>query len=594
MLALGACGGDDDDITSDPPIITAGFGGTTGHSGSTSAGGAGQGGKGGTGGAGGSSGTSGQGGAGQGGSGASSGSSGEGGSAGTSAGAGSGGSDSGAAGDGGAGPGGSDAGTAGAAGDAGTAGNGAGPGGSDGGVAGTGGAAGDAGNGGGGSDAGTAGTGTGGAGQGGAGGGVSGSSGQPAGGAAGAAGGPGGAAGTGGTTAGGAGQAGTGGSGGTGAGVGGASGSSGQSAGGAAGTGGSAGAGGSGGSSSQSTIVAVVGRGLTPAQGLSYTPATGWTTAATLSLAASSGSLAPYKTGAAVMVRRASATSEEQNELFWTTWAPGKGFTTFTKVGNFGFAQDGPSLAGNGSAVEATFLGTDFKDYSTQLGDLGTFSPFAAFPGGQAGSQASSQRAIDLSSVGAATWAAYAGDDGGLYYASKAGPGSTWSFSAKAPASSLSPTIAPDVQAFDGGVTVAYVLSSNSRIALNTLTVPQNTWGAEETIGDSVITGATPALLRLAANDYLVVWHGLDNQGIYFARGGAGKWSAPKAILEPTSSPTSTPIVLAGVGSDRAEVLFTRDGILKHARYDGASFISSDVATTSSGVNVAATIVPAP
>jgi hypothetical protein len=339
--------------------------------------------------------------------------------------------------------------------------------------------------------------------------------------------------------------------------------------------------------------VAILGRGLTPGAALSFAPGEGWTSPQDLNLFVQGGAVTAHKGGAVAMVRRASSDPAEQDALFSAPWSAGVGFSDFTPVGKDGFASAGPSLASNNVAIEVAFLGLDFKHYMTQLGDGGVIAPFGPFPGGQAGQQAFGQSVIQLATQGNGTWAAYAGDNGQLYYSSKSGPGSLWAFSSSAPTSPVVPTIAPALQTFAGGVTFAYVKSQNGRIAINTLIQPQNSWMGELTVGTTAITKASPGLLRIAADDYLVVWHGFDDSGIYFSRGGAAGWSPPAPILVPAEA-TSTPVLLPGVGDQVAEVLFTAGGVLRHARYDGASFTLGQVAATSNAVEVSAARVPTP
>jgi hypothetical protein len=238
-------------------------------------------------------------------------------------------------------------------------------------------------------------------------------------------------------------------------------------------------------------------------------------------------------------------------------------------------------------AVELAFLGQDFKHYTAQYGESNLWSPFGSFPGGKAGEQAFGPSGMRLGARGVESWAAYAGDNKVLYVSSKAGPGSSWSFSSAAPTSPLVNTIPPGVQVHEGGVTFLYVLDENKRIALNTLNTPQNTWSGELTVGTTAITGRAPDFVRLGAGDYLVVWHGLDDDGIYYSRGGGGTWSAPAAVLAPGTT-TSDPVVLPGVGGKTAEVLFTRGGKLRHARYDGVSFSVSEVVSSSDALSVSA------
>lgn len=338
-------------------------------------------------------------------------------------------------------------------------------------------------------------------------------------------------------------------------------------------------------------LVALLGKGPAQAEAISFSPQDGWTAPQGLNLFVERASLAAHQGGVMAVARRASKIATEQDELFWATWTAGTGFGAFTKIGQGGFAIGGPSIASSGVALEAVFLGQDFKHYGVQYGELGIWSPFAPFPGGKPGDQAFGPSGIKLSSSGVELWGAYAGDNKTLFVSSKTGPGSTWSFSSAAPTSPVVNTIMPAVQAHENGVTLVYVLEENKRIAVNTLQMPQNTWAGEQTVGADAITGRTPDFLRLGADDHLVVWHGLDNEGIYFSRGGKGVWSKPATIVG-GGPVTSDPVVLAGVGGSIAEVLFTRGGALRHARYDGTTFQVNDVAATSNALTVSAARLP--
>ena len=329
---------------------------------------------------------------------------------------------------------------------------------------------------------------------------------------------------------------------------------------------------------------------MNPATALSYTPSGGWEAPQGLNLFVQKAALSPHNGGVVAVARRGSKNAAEQDELFWGSWNKGGGFSSFTKVGNVGFAVGGPALTSIGVAVELVFLGQDFKHYTAQLGEFGVWSPFGAFPGGKAGEQAFGPSGAGLSSRGVEAWGAHAGENKALYISSKAGPGSSWGFSTAVPSSPLVNTILPVVRAFEGGVTVAYVLEKNGRIALNMLQTPQNVWLGEATVGSNAVTGSDFDFLRLGADDYLVVWCSLDNTEIYYARGGAGSWSAPAVVLSP-GQPTSSPVVLPGVGGKIAEVLFTAGGSLRHARYNGTDFEVSEVVATSNAISVSATLL---
>jgi len=392
-------------------------------------------------------------------------------------------------------------------------------------------------------------------------------------------GGTGGMMGTGGMNAGGAGGMNAGGAGGSG-GMGGAGGAGGMGAG---------GAGGMGGGSAAGTLLVLAGPDAGEAH---FQPQTGWATGS-INLQFSASALAPHDGGAIAVARRLSANGAENDELFWATWKAGAGFGAVQKVGNFGFAKDGPALAPAGVAAVMTFLGTDSKHYYAQL-DAGAFGPFGAIPAGMVQDQAFGPSAATLAPNGAAgVYAVYAGDDGKIYYSSKSGPGGAWAASSGVPTSPVVNYIRP-VASFDAitkKLSILYVRGSDKRICLVELQTPQNSWSTEAPIDLTALTAVSPSIV-VHDGVYTIAWHGYVDNGIYLLRGqGPAAWGAPKTVEAPLT-PTTEPIVLPGLPGADAEIVYATGGKLKHARLVADAVTVSEVPGVNNVNNLSATIVP--
>ena len=337
------------------------------------------------------------------------------------------------------------------------------------------------------------------------------------------------------------------------------------------------------------TLVALVGRGTTNGQIAEFDG--GWSTPQALSIAFDVASMRPTATGGLAAFRIESATPAADNELFAAAYAGSLAMPT--KMGNFGFALGGPTVAEHGVAELALFLGTDNKHYFTQR-DGGAFGAFQPLPGGSMGTQSFGPSAATLVAVGPTALAAYAGGDGKLYTLTKAGPGSAFGLATQVPGTALVDNTIPPVGLADPGGDVAlyYVRQADHRIGRVVLDLPANVWGPELVVHTDAITDRTPAVVVTSQGDQLVAWHGnAGNQGIYATRG-TTSFGAP-VVVDAATQPTSAPVLAASVdaGAD-AELLYVRGGALVHARPAGTSYPAQTVAGVSNAATVAGVTLP--
>ncbi len=286
-------------------------------------------------------------------------------------------------------------------------------------------------------------------------------------------------------------------------------------------------------------------------------------------------SLVPYAGGAIAAVRRNSMVPAENNELFRAAYMPASGFSMPQQVGAFGFAADGPALASFGfGALLFTFLGTDNQHYFTQYNGM-SFDAFAPVPGGLPGTQAFGPMATALAqSPIKGIYAVYAGDNEALYYVFKNDPGSTFTFSSGIPSSPVVNTIVPAaIVDQNDDLLVFYVRKSDGRICMVKLITPQNAFSAEEELHPNAITAGSPSVTKTSAGDYLIAWHGFNNNGIYFLRGSEGMWGAPVTVIQPNAQ-TSLPAVQSGLSGAEADIVFGLDTTIQLARIGSANSIS--------------------
>lgn len=293
------------------------------------------------------------------------------------------------------------------------------------------------------------------------------------------------------------------------------------------------------------------------------------------------------------LLRRQSAVPAEDTELFWALYTPGAGFAGAQKVGNFGFAKDGPDVAQAGASWVMSFLGTDNKHYYAQ-NDGAQFGAFMPLPGGMAGSQSFGPSASALASDGVAgVYAVYAGDDGQVYYLHKAGPGSVWSNALQVPTEPVNKAIRPFALVDSAqDLRIFYVRQSNSRVYMVKLITPQNAFTSEDPIG-SAASSKTPSAVETASGDFVVAYHGLLNEGVYFVRGKDAAWGSVVTIDVPATT-TTAPVVVRGLSGADAEVVYATGGKLKHARVQMNAATTADVPGPMNVTNVSALIVPSP
>jgi hypothetical protein len=340
------------------------------------------------------------------------------------------------------------------------------------------------------------------------------------------------------------------------------------------GMGGAGGAGGAGGGPT-GTLVAMAGPS---SGGAKFEPAAGWTSVP-LSFSFHSADIAPQMAGGALAVmRRSSGVPAENNELFWTTWSKASGFTTPQQVGTFGFAMDGPATAQIGVASVMTFLGTDNKHYYAQNGMVQNpaFGPSATV----------------LASNGTVVYAVYAGDNGQIYFSAKWGPGSVWDPSSQAPTSTVANTIRPF--AFvdsESSLRIVYVRQSDNRICMVKRITPQNSWTNEEAIASATTSKQPSAVEVTPQGDIIVAYHGMMNEGIYFARGKDGAFGSITTVDVPAGT-SSAPVVVKGLSGADAEILYAAGDKLRHGRINGNSVAVADVPGLTGVATATATIVP--
>ncbi|UQA62980.1 hypothetical protein [Polyangium aurulentum] len=359
--------------------------------------------------------------------------------------------------------------------------------------------------------------------------------------------------------------------------------------GGMGGAGGTGGSGGMGGGSASGTLLVLAGPEGAEAH---YQPQAGWSTGS-INLQFSASALASHEGGAIAVARRLSATPAENDELFWATWKAGVGFGAVQKVGNFGFAKDGPAVATAGVAAVMTFLGTDNKHYFAQH-SMGAFSPFGPVPAGMVQDQAFGPSASTLASDGGAgVYAVYAGDDGKLYHSFKSGPGGAWEASTGVPTSPVVNYIRP-VASFDPlmkRLHILYVRKSDNRLCLVERQFPQGSWQPEQQIDLTALTAMSPSIF-VHNGIYHIAWHGYVDNGIYMVHGkGPGLWGAPQTVDAPPTS-TTEPVVLPGLPGADAEIVYATGGKLKHARLSVQTITVTEVPGVNDVNNLSATIVP--
>jgi len=338
-------------------------------------------------------------------------------------------------------------------------------------------------------------------------------------------------------------------------------------------------------------VLALIGVGTQPGLAAMFTPDIGWTTEpAPIGIAEAELETTPE--GALAVIRRASAQPDQQDELFYARWQANDPalFGMYNKVGAFGFAKDGPSLAAVADTVTLAFLGTDNKHYTGLYTENG-WAAFTKLPAGMVQIQAFGPSAAVVVPGMVETYAAYTGDDARIYYSAKSSPGSAWQASSATPPPGV---LGPPLGVVDdeGDLILAYVRKNDGEIALIKLLTPQNAWAKEALVHADAITASEIAFIRLGLGSYALAWRGFDNDGIYLSTGTAyDAWTAPITIEMPAVA-TTTPALVHGVLGADLEILYGAGGKLRHARLaDGEGIPPIDVPGIAGATSVTATIV---
>jgi len=330
------------------------------------------------------------------------------------------------------------------------------------------------------------------------------------------------------------------------------------------------GSGGSGGGGATSTLLIVAG-GIPDSLAVqaTWTAPAGWTKAS-INLQFKDAALAYSDGGPLAVFRRLSNNPPMgDNELYRSLWTDAAGFAPPTSMGSA--SKDGPALAPHGVATLLAVLDAQNKHVFAQY-EAGQFGPFGAVPAGMPGSQAFGPSGPALAAFGPpALYIAYAGDNEKLYLSLKPGPGSVWTPSQEVPTSLVVNAHTPAIFV-DGedDLHLFYVRKSDGRICSTTLITPQNAWSGEVVVHPDAITNQSPAAALLPNGDFLLAWHGYDNNGIYFARRTGAVWSAPVTVEEP-AMPSSGPVVVAGLGGADAEILYTAGAKARWSRVNGTT-----------------------
>ncbi|WAS97007.1 hypothetical protein [Nannocystis punicea] len=317
-------------------------------------------------------------------------------------------------------------------------------------------------------------------------------------------------------------------------------------------------------------LLVLAGAGTAPALAARYVPGPGWTVGQ-LDVDLGETALVATHLGALGAGRRATAEADAENELVFTTWSKGQpdDWAAAEAVGAFGFGIDGPALAAVAETVTLAFLGTDFKHY-TALWTDGDWAPFAPLPAGMPQIQAFGPSAAALAPGAAETYAAYAGDNGKIFYSSKASPGGAWQPSMQAPPplvdSELTPAALVDAE---GDLLLAYVRAADGKIAVVKLLTPQNAWTVETLVDDLAITASELAFVATDDGAYYLAWKGYDDDGVYAVRGlDNDDWGAPFTVAEPATATLPPALARGATGAD-AELVYVTGGALQHVRLVG-------------------------
>lgn len=287
--------------------------------------------------------------------------------------------------------------------------------------------------------------------------------------------------------------------------------------------------------------------------------------------------------GAMVVMRQTS------NSLVSATWSNGA-LSTFAPLPGFPNASDGVSLgaSSDGTQLALAYLGTDNKHYGAVFSAAAGIS--ATSPLGADAPQAFGDTAASVAVGGSVSHAAYSGTNEGLYYLQHGG--SQWNTSAAVSGAGSKKGVSPTVVVAGGKPSIVFVEGGGNPTQRVCITRNNGSSFDAPVCLPLALTSRAVGAAALPSGEVLVAWHGLDassDQRIFAAR----FTTAWGNIIEvdAVQDVTGTPIVLPGLGSTDAEILYSKAGVLRHARLVGSSATSAPVGGV--GANeVGAAIVP--
>jgi hypothetical protein len=260
----------------------------------------------------------------------------------------------------------------------------------------------------------------------------------------------------------------------------------------------------------------------------------------------------------------------ENKELLWSASWSGGSWGAFGKVGPGYEAQDGPSYSVSSQTSWATYRrGGKHFALTFKGGSFGAEGPLGADNPQAFGN---SHAAVSVS--GATAWGAYAGGDQGLYVVLHGG--SSWTESAPIFGAGTKNYITPALIHDDKAQpTVFFVRNSDSKICL--VVRDGNGWSQPSVVANDAITDSSPVAVQTTSGMYLV-WRGfIGDDGIYFSfRPSGGAWQAPKAV-DSDNGATTLPALTPGTKGADAELVYVKNGQLRHARFTGGTSTSPSV-----------------
>jgi hypothetical protein len=172
---------------------------------------------------------------------------------------------------------------------------------------------------------------------------------------------------------------------------------------------------------------------------------------------------------------------------------------------------------------------------------------------------------------GVADGFAYAGNNGDLVAQARAG--GVWSAATLFGLSSGSgPTLPPALCVRDGGQDLVVVLARSSDGALQFATRTSGVWSAVGAVPGASSQEA-PSLAPLPGGGAVVAFRGTNGLPYASTWDPALGWDAAPTQVSILSTP-STPVVVRGVGGQKAELLMTSGGALLHARLGQSGWIA--------------------